>query len=122
MKIHFLCVILAAVALPASADETSNLSTQPSTTTSATGWTASEGQGQRMERLKAALAQLDLTDTQKEQIKQIRGSVSDRKERRQQIMAVLTPDQKAKLVAMWQAHKNGTGTDAGATSNGNDDQ
>jgi Spy/CpxP family protein refolding chaperone len=117
MKIRFLCLVLAAVAVPAVADETSSLSTQPSTATPATGSTAPEGQGQRMERLKAALAQLDLTDAQKEQIKQIRGSVTDRKERRQQIMAVLTPDQKAKLVAMWQAHKNGTG----AVSNGNDD-
>ena len=47
-----------------------------------------------------------LTDAQKDRIKQIRATVTDRKERRQQIMAVLTPDQKAKLKELIQEHRN----------------
>ena len=56
--------------------------------------------------MKEMLAQLDLTDTQKGQIKQIRATVTDRKERRQQIMAVLTQDQKAKLIQMFQQYRS----------------
>jgi Spy/CpxP family protein refolding chaperone len=98
-------------------------STASSPTAPDTGATTSgAGQGQRKERLKAALAQLDLSDSQKQQIQQIRSTVTDRKERRQQIMAVLTPDQKAKLVAMWQAHKNGAQGGAGTLSGDTGDQ
>jgi len=60
------------------------------------------GKGQRAEKLKAALDQLDLTDAQKQQIQQIRGNTQPGKERRQQIMAVLTPDQKQKLKSIFQ--------------------
>jgi len=126
MKIPFLSLFLVGavmgipqqMALAQESTASSQTASSSGATASGTTSTPGAGQGQRMERLKAALAQLDLTDAQKEQIQQIRGSVTDRKERRQQIMAVLTPDQKAKLVAMWQARKNG----AGAVSNGNDDQ
>lgn len=57
------------------------------------------GKGDRGEKLKAALAQLNLTDDQKAKIKDIFTNVTDHKERRQQIAAVLTPDQKQKLKA-----------------------
>jgi len=76
-------------------------------------------QGKRMERFKAAMAQLDLSDAQKEQIKGIRATVTDRKERRQQIMAVLTPDQKTKLMQLIQAHKDGMQSGTTAAPSGN---
>jgi Spy/CpxP family protein refolding chaperone len=77
----------------------------------------SQGQGERADKWRVAFEQLDLTDAQKAQIKQIRASVPKSKERRQQIMAVLTPDQKAKLRQMFQAHRgeNQSGGDS-ATS------
>ena len=56
--------------------------------------------GDKGERLKAALAQLNLSDDQKAKIKDIFTNVTNRKERRQQIAAVLTPDQKEKLKTM----------------------
>ncbi len=71
--------------------------TTPSGTSGASGNTAT---GDRAEKMKAALEQLDLTATQKAQIKQIRANTEPGRERRQQIMAVLTPDQKQKLIAM----------------------
>jgi Spy/CpxP family protein refolding chaperone len=63
-------------------------------------------QSQRRERLKQVLAQLDLTNAQKDQIKQIRASVTDHKERRQQILAILTPDQRTKLRQLIMQHGN----------------
>jgi Spy/CpxP family protein refolding chaperone len=42
-------------------------------------------------------AQLNLSDAQKTQIKQIKATVTDHKERRHQIMALLTADQRARL-------------------------
>jgi len=68
--------------------------------TNAAAATAPSDNGQRAEKMRAALEQLDLTDAQKQQIKQIRTTTQPGKERRQQIMAVLTPDQKQKLIAM----------------------
>lgn len=49
--------------------------------------------------IRQILAQLDLTDTQHQQIDQIRSNVADRTRRRQQIFNILTPGQRAK----WQA-------------------
>jgi Spy/CpxP family protein refolding chaperone len=72
---------------------------------SATAPSEDGGKGQRAEKLKAALEQLDLTDAQKQQIKQIRANTDPGKERRQQIMAVLTPDQKQKLISMLQEYR-----------------
>jgi len=72
---------------------------------SATAPSENAGNGQRAEKLKAALEQLDLTDAQKQQIKQIRANTDPGKERRQQIMAVLTPDQKQKLISMLQEYR-----------------
>jgi Spy/CpxP family protein refolding chaperone len=68
------------------------------TTAPASGSATTTGaKGQKGERWRAAFEQLSLTDEQKTRIQQIRTSVTDRKERRQQIMGVLTPDQKTKL-------------------------
>ena len=71
-------------------------------------------QRERLERLKAALEQLDLTDAQKAQIKQIRTSVPAGQERRQQIVAVLTPDQRAKLRRLMQEHRSEAGASSAA--------
>jgi Spy/CpxP family protein refolding chaperone len=72
---------------------------------SATAPTGGDGNGQRAEKMKAALEQLNLSDAQKQQIQQIRAKTQAGKERRQQIMAVLTPDQKQKLISMLQASR-----------------
>ena len=80
-----------------SSGSTANLSAGAAATT--------VGNGQRGEKWKQAFAQLDLTEAQKTQIKQIRASTSPGKERRQQIMAVLTPAQKEKLVSMIKASR-----------------
>jgi Spy/CpxP family protein refolding chaperone len=96
MKTFLLTALVGATLATASleifaADDTST--TAP--TTGADGTTGT--QGEKGERWRAAFAQLSLTDEQKTRIQQIRASVTDRKERRQQIMGVLTPDQKTKL-------------------------
>ena len=72
---------------------------------SATAPSEDGGKGQRAEKMKAALEQLDLSDAQKQQIQQIRANTQPGKERRQQIMAVLTPDQKQKLISMLQEYR-----------------
>jgi Spy/CpxP family protein refolding chaperone len=111
-----LCLVGAALTtLPlrlASADNTSTAG-QAAPSTGSGDVAGNDTQGQRLARLKAAMEQLNLTDAQKNQIQQIRAKVIDKKERRQQIMAVLTPDQKAKLRELIMEHKNGT--DASST-------
>ena len=124
MKIPFLSLFLvgALMGLPqqtALAQDDSGPTT-PSTGSTNTGGTCTQGQGKG--RLKAALAQLDLSDAQRQQIKQIRSTVTDRKERRQEIMALLTPDQKAKLVAMIQARRNASQGATTTASTGAADQ
>jgi Spy/CpxP family protein refolding chaperone len=82
--------------------------------------TGTGAQGEHGGRWKAAFAQLGLTDAQKEQIKQIRANTPAGKERRQQVMAVLTPDQKAKLKQMFEQYRSGKqGDGAGATPSAN---
>jgi Spy/CpxP family protein refolding chaperone len=120
MKSFFLCLFLVGSVLTtaslrmAVADD----ATAPATgsTNASSGTAPAEGQGERFEKLKAALAQLDLSDAQKEQIKQIRATVTDRKERRQEIFAVLTPEQRTKLWQMIQEHRNQTQGGEGATA------
>jgi len=63
--------------------------------------------GERFQRFKEAMAQLDLTDAQKAQIKQIRATVTDRTARRQQILALLTPEQKSRLSQLLLARRSG---------------
>jgi Spy/CpxP family protein refolding chaperone len=88
-------MLLASPGLPAVAqtsDDDMDLSDSPSSTsTDTTGAAPAPGHHQHL------LAQLDLTDAQKAQIKQIVQGTTDKKERRQQIRAILTPDQKIKL-------------------------
>jgi Spy/CpxP family protein refolding chaperone len=73
------------------------------------------GSAERGGKWREAFAKLDLTEAQKQQIQQIRTSTSPGKERRQQIMAVLTPAQKEKLVAMFKAYRaEQGGADQGA--------
>jgi Spy/CpxP family protein refolding chaperone len=104
MKTSFLCIALVAFGLVAPV-----AGTLMADDTAAAPATGSSTQEQRIQELKAALDQLNLTDAQKAQIKQIRATVSDKKERRQQIMAVLTPDQKAKLRELIMAKRNASG-------------
>ena len=99
-------------------DATSGSQTAPSTGAS-DGAAPAQGQGQRLQRFKEAMAQLDLTDAQKAQIKEIRATVTDKTERHQQVLAVLTPDQKAKLRQLIMAHRDGTQT-TGAQTTGDD--
>ena len=67
-------------------------------------------------RLRKLFTKLDLSDAQKERIKQIRGGVTDRKERREEILNVLTPEQKAKLRELIERRKNGAHPGAGSSS------
>jgi len=53
-----------------------------------------QGGGQRMQQM---MAQLGLTPEQQQQIQQIRATITDRQQRRDAIMQVLTPDQQAKF-------------------------
>jgi Spy/CpxP family protein refolding chaperone len=76
------------------------------------------GQGKHAGEFRAMFQQLDLTDAQKAQIKQIRQTMPAGKERRQQIIAVLNPDQKAKLMEMMQAHRGAAGAASGASTGG----
>ena len=103
----FLSLFLLAAALTIAAPRIGMADTTAPAT--ASGDTTNNDQGGRLARLKAAFAELNLTDDQKAQIKHIRWTVTDRQERRQQILAVLTPDQKAKLKQMIQEHRNSGG-------------
>jgi len=75
------------------------------------------GGGQHMQQM---FAQLDLTDAQKQQLNQIRQTVTDRKQRREQIMNVLTPDQRAKFEQLRAEHKKGGGAGGKHLSEGPD--
>lgn len=75
---------------------------------------ASSPNGQRGQHMRQMFAQLGLTDAQKQQIQQIRQTVTDRQQRREQIMSVLTPDQRAKLEQLRAEHKGGLGPHPGA--------
>ncbi len=77
-------------------------------TTAAQGGAATGGE--KRGKWREAFAQLGLSDAQKEQIKQIRASTSPGRERRQQIMGVLTPDQKEKLRQLIQNYRAQQGT------------
>ena len=97
-----LSLVFAIVFSPLFAQTSSSTNAPAATTPSGGG-----GNGQRAEKMKAALEQLNLSDAQKQQIQQIRASTQPGKERRQQIMAVLTPDQKQKLISMLQQYRAG---------------
>jgi len=102
---------------PARADDTAPAATTSgSATNSSDSGDLSSAQQERREKMKEAFQQLDLTDAQKQQMAQIRQNVTDPKERRQQIIAVLTPDQKAKLVELIKAQRDASQADSGLTN------
>jgi Spy/CpxP family protein refolding chaperone len=107
MKAPLLSLILALamISSPALFAQDAGSDTSSSGTSAGSGDTSGAGNGQRGGKWKEAFQKLDLTEAQKEQIKQIRTSTSPGKERRQQIMAVLTPAQKEKLVAMIKSNR-----------------
>ncbi len=86
---------------------------QEAGSTNAPASAAPAGGGERAGKWKAVFEQLDLSEAQKEQIKQIRASTQPGKERRQQIMAVLSPEQKQKLVSLLQEYRAGQAGQAG---------
>lgn len=63
-------------------------------------------------------AELGLTDAQKQQIEQIRQTVTDRTQRRAAIMAILTPEQQAKMEQMRSQWKNRGPGGQGGQGNG----
>jgi Spy/CpxP family protein refolding chaperone len=119
MKAHPLFLFLAGATLAISPLQTvraDDSSTQTDNTGDLSAGAPSTGSqsgaepGERGGKWREAFARLGLSDTQKAQIRQIRASTSPGKERRQQIMAVLTPDQKEKLRQMVQSYKAQNGT------------
>jgi Spy/CpxP family protein refolding chaperone len=116
LSLFFIGAALTAIPLQTVAADDSATSGQGSSSSGPTNSGGNDAQGQRFERLKPALAELGLTDAQKEQIQQIRASVTDRKERRQEILSVLTPDQKAKLREVIQERRNAAQPGAGASA------
>jgi Spy/CpxP family protein refolding chaperone len=122
MKTSFLSVLIIGTTcsiLPTQisrADDTTTTgqSASASGSTNSTGQAGpTAAQAQRMERFNQMVAQLGLTDAQKDQIRQIRANVTDRQQRHQQIMNILTPDQKNKLQELRQEHRNGSAPSAG---------
>jgi Spy/CpxP family protein refolding chaperone len=101
MKISLLSLLLGAalIAIPCqtvrSDDDTSSDISSSSTT------------GDTHPRRGKILAELNLTDAQKQQIKQIWSTTTDRKERRRQIWQILTHEQRDKLKELRQEHKSG---------------
>jgi len=95
--------------------------TAPSQTTPAEGSNSGTDAGQRRVNLREILAQLNLTDEQKQQIKQIFQTAPAGPQRRQQLIAVLTPPQKEKLRQLLQQGRNGGGpAPAGSNGEGSD--
>lgn len=107
-SLFFLSFALAIASAPVlfAQDAGANTATAPVSPSTSDGsgndGAAGEGSGQHAGKWRQAFAQLGLSDAQKQQIQQIRTSTQPGKERRQQIMAVLTPDQKQKLRSMFQ--------------------
>ena len=118
MKISFLpLVFMGAVLLATSPQRVLGgdlAAPAPATPTDGAAPSTGDGQG-HAGRFRGALKSLDLSEQQKGQIKQIISSTTDKKERRHQIWAVLTPEQQAKLKALRQQHKDGTGTASAPT-------
>lgn len=106
--LHSSVLALALLSSPVLFAQDATPDTPSSDTPVGTGDTS--GGAQRGGKWREAFEKLDLSDAQKEQIKQIRTSTSPSKERRQQIMAVLTPAQKERLVAMIKAHRADQGS------------
>lgn len=93
---HLLALILSLLTCPLLAQQT-----PPATTTPPTGNSGTPPGGDPSGKPKHPhpdfLSQLNLTDAQKAQIAQIKQNTPDHKQAHEQIMALLTPDQKAQL-------------------------
>ena len=75
--------------------------------------------GRGQQRMQQMIAQLGLTPDQQQQIQQIRATITDRQERREAIMKVLTPDQQVKYQQMrGQGRNRGGGGGGGGGGNG----
>jgi Spy/CpxP family protein refolding chaperone len=109
MKRSMLFVAAGAISLLAPIDSTVVLAQEPAVSP-APSPTPSVGAGQTRGGL---LRQLDLTEAQRQQIKQIRQSTTDRKERRQAILQVLTPEQRAKLSVLRAQRRAGRSSNNG---------
>jgi Spy/CpxP family protein refolding chaperone len=110
-----LCAVLMAPPAIALADDaTSSGQTSDGTNTST-------NTGQKRELMREAFAQLDLTTDQRLEIRHIRQTVTDPTERHKEIVAVLTPEQKEKLKAFFQQHRNSAGTGGTETNGGPND-
>jgi Spy/CpxP family protein refolding chaperone len=107
MKKHLLCSLLAGVLLasPSLFAQEASPGASTGSLSSGNGDAAAGNDGQRVGIWRAVIEKLDLTDAQKEQIKQIRASTPPGKDRRHQIMAVLTTAQKEQLLAMIKAYR-----------------
>jgi Spy/CpxP family protein refolding chaperone len=114
----------------ASPPETTDQNTPPAQTTMASPPTNSGyGQplmpGQGNGHMQRFFDQLGLSDAQKQQIAQIRQTVTDRQQRRDAIRAVLTPDQQAKfdqMRAQFRNNRGGGGPGAGGPAGDNGQQ
>jgi len=101
--LHASVLALALLSSPALFAQDATVPASPSGPPSGAGETpAGGGQGGKW---REAFEKLNLTDAKKSQIKQIRASTTPGKERRQQIMAVLTPAQKEQLLAMFKVNQ-----------------
>ena len=121
LSLLFIGAVITVAPLPRVMAEDDSTSDQPASTSGSTNSGENGGQKQGFERLSKVLGQLDLTEAQKAQIKQIITTVTDRKERRQEIVAVLTPEQKAKLRELLKEHREAkeSGTATSSTTDDN---
>jgi Spy/CpxP family protein refolding chaperone len=85
--------------------------------------TPEQREQRRQQRMQQMAAALGLTDAQKAQMEQIRQTVTDRAQRRAAIMAILTPEQQAKMQQMRanggseRHNRDGNGGAPGGTAN-----
>jgi Spy/CpxP family protein refolding chaperone len=112
-----LCLCAALMVSPTSA--VADDSTPPSQTAPSDGTNTGTDASQRRQRFQEIIAQLNLMDEQKQQIRHIRQTVTDQTQRRQQIMAVLTPEQRQKLRQFFQQNRSNGGT-TGEAADGSD--
>ena len=91
----------------------------PSQSVPSDGTNTGTDASQRREHIKEAFAQLNLTDEQKQQIRHIRQTVTDKVQRQQEVMAVLTPEQRQKLRQLFQQYRSNYGGASAANTGDN---
>ena len=117
LRLFLLGTALAVNAISPLPADTSVLSAPPGNSTASDGTNtgAPNGQTGSGQRRQHILQLLNLTDAQKQQIKQIRASTTDKKTRRQEIWQILTPAQQQQLKQLRQqrqAAQNGDGSNS----------